>query len=210
MLTEEEKKQRRRESQKRYRETHKDKIKAYSKAYNKKHYAEHKEENREKHNAESIERYNNNKEEINENKRLLYQSDEGYRVKVKERNKDWRDNNKDKIKEYKEEHKEETSEYNKVYSQTPRGRANNLLSSYRHNDRIHNRGECTLTVDWILENIFTKPCVYCGETDWHELGCDRIDNSKPHTKDNVVTCCKSCNSKKGEMSYFEYMKKLGN
>lgn len=43
-----------------------------------------------------------------------------------------------------------------------------------------------------MENIFAKPCAYCGETDWTQLGCHRIDNSKPHTIDNVVCCCRKC------------------
>lgn len=29
------------------------------------------------------------------------------------------------------------------------------------------------------------------------MDCNRIDNSKPHTKDNVEPCCKSCNSRLG-------------
>lgn len=140
----------------------------------------------------------NAKKRYNENKNIIL-----------ERNKKWKEQNPEYMLEYRNEHKEEISEYNKNYSKTQRGRANNLLGSYRFNDKKHNRGECNITPEWIVENIFSKPCHYCGESDWTKIGCDRIDNSKPHTMDNVVPCCKSCNDKKGSMSYDEYIKMLG-
>ena len=34
------------------------------------------------------------------------------------------------------------------------------------------------------------------------------DNSLPHTPENVVPCCLSCNSKKGSIGYEEYLKML--
>ena len=74
---------------------------------------------------------------------------------------------------------------------------------------MYNRGECTLTPDWIVEHIFNQPCHYCGKTDWTKMGCDRIDNSLPHTQDNVVPCCAECNRKKARYSYDEYMKMIG-
>lgn len=121
--------------------------------------------------------------------------------------------NKEKYAEYQAEYyqnnKEKKSEYNAEYRSTPFGRASNLAGNYNANDKLHNRGECTLTADWIVQNIFSKPCHYCGETDWHELGCDRIDNSLPHTPDNVVPCCAECNIKKMHKPYDEFMKLIG-
>lgn len=148
------------------------------------------EEKKEKKRKDALKHYYSNKEYyLNEMKR--------YREEHPEVMKKWRDENKDHI-----------SEYNKKHSKTKMGRANNLLNSYRRNDRKHNRGECTIKAKWIVENIFSKCCVYCGETDWTKLGCDRIDNSKPHTPENVVPCCKPCNSKKGTMSVEEYKEKM--
>ena len=46
---------------------------------------------------------------------------------------------------------------------------------------------------WIVDNIYSKTCTHCGESDWHKLGCNRLDNTKPHTKDNVEPCCQHCN-----------------
>ena len=92
-------------------------------------------------------------------------------------------------KKYREANKDKIAEYWKQYKQTPIGRANYLVQGYKQSDKKYNRGKCTLTAKWILENIFTKKCVYCGESDWRKLGCNRLDNSKPHTPDNVEPCC---------------------
>lgn len=98
------------------------------------------------------------------------------------------------MKELSEEEREKQREYFRKYLKTPIGRAHNLLCTYKIEDRKRGRGECTLTAKWIVENIFTKPCAHCGETDWHKIGCNRLDNSKPHTEDNVEPCCMKCNN----------------
>lgn len=84
---------------------------------------------------------------------------------------------------------------NLPYNKTPKGRAVYLLNRYKSSDKEHNRGESDLTSQWIVENIFSKPCAHCGETDWRKIGCNRLDNDKPHTKDNVEPCCGKCNRK---------------
>lgn len=123
--------------------------------------------------------------------------------------------NKEKIlerqKEYNQTHKIKEDKNKKAkryarYYTTQKGRATYLLLRYKQSDIEQKRGESDLTVQWIVDNIFSKPCHYCGESDWHKIGCDRIDNSKPHTKDNVVPCCYSCNCKKHTMKYDEFIK----
>ena len=94
---------------------------------------------------------------------------------------------------------EHYKKYQSEYKNTRIGKASILLGCYKRDDKKHNRGECTLTREWIVENIFSKPCVHCGETDWHKIGCNRIDNSKPHTIDNVEPCCWECNNKLGNV-----------
>lgn len=132
----------------------------------------------------------------------------------------YRKNNKEKIAEYRQANKEKITEYSSAYRAdhkaeiaayraTPFGRASHLVGSYRREDRKYNRGECTVTPEWMVDNIFTQPCHYCGETDWHKLGCDRIDNNLPHTPDNVVPCCWECNNKKQKTPYDEYMRLIG-
>lgn len=114
--------------------------------------------------------------------------------------------NKDKYREYYQKNREHildkakhsnkpNTSYMRLYRKTPIGRANMLLQRYKRRDKETNRGDCTLTAQWIVENIFTKPCVHCGEIDWRKIGCNRIDNSKPHTIDNVEPCCGKCNVK---------------
>ena len=123
----------------------------------------------------------------------------------KQYNKEHKEEKTEYNKQYNKEHKEEKTKYNKQYRQTQMGRANILVSNYKRHDKDANRGECTLTPEWIIDNIFTSKCHWCGETDWNELGCDRIDNDKPHTPDNVNPCCDKCNKKRGNKTYEEFL-----
>ena len=129
--------------------------------------------------------------------------------RLKEYMKEWREKNKERLKEYNKEWKNNNKDYWRdyleEYSKTQTWRANNLATAYRQHDRIANRGESTLTPEWIIENIFSKPCHYCGKSDWTKIGCDRKDSSLPHTPDNVVPCCCECNKKKGSKSYEEFI-----
>lgn len=113
-----------------------------------------------------------------------------YYLKNKERllvkNKQYYENNKKRILEI-------CGNYTKNYRKTKMGRAVLLCYDYKRHDKEHNRGEGNLTAQWIVDNIFTQPCAHCGETDWTKLGCNRLDNSKPHTTENVEPCCKKCN-----------------
>lgn len=154
------------------------------------------------------------KQKRREQKRLWYQK---HKSQVSEYNKKYskkyREENRDilsaKKKEYYDTHKNERNEYTKIYGNTQIGRASNLASSYRQMDKKTNVGKTTITKEWIVDNIFTKFCIYCGETDWRKLGCDRIDNKLPHTPTNVVPCCGKCNVNKGKtLSCDEYMKKV--
>lgn len=79
-------------------------------------------------------------------------------------------------------------------------RANSIKTRYNDCDKF--RGfdiSNNITSKWIVENIFSgQKCVYCGDQDWTHLGCDRIDNTKPHTPDNVVCSCGLCNIERGD------------
>lgn len=141
-------------------------------------------------------------------RKRIYTEEE--KVKNRERAKEWYWKNKEKalerIKEWAKENAEHRSEYLKEYRKnhkeeakewykTKKGRASYLLQNYRREDRKYNRGDCDLTVEWIIDNIFSKNCAHCNETDWRKIGCNRLDNSKPHTMDNVEPCCYKCNCK---------------
>lgn len=86
-----------------------------------------------------------------------------------------------------------------------RAKASKMVSSYRIKDKKKSL-ECNLTIEDMLE-IMSKPCIYCG--DINRIGCDRIDNNKGHTKDNVVPCCIDCNKARNDNFTFEEMKILG-
>lgn len=124
-----------------------------------------------------------------------------YYLKNKERlltkqNQYYKDN-KSIYKDYYEANKEKKIsyqiEYNKKYDELPISRAQNLLQAYNRADIESDRGKGDLTAQWIVDNIFTKKCTHCDKTGWKVIGCNRLDNSKPHTMDNVEPCCFECN-----------------
>jgi hypothetical protein len=175
----------------------KEEVREYMREYkrthnsNKKYYEAHKEE-----------KLKSNKEYYEAHKEEIADAQKMYRLK-----------NADKIKKYKESRKEETKEYNrqyylkrrdelikakmeykKEYSKTQMGRAQCQYQQYKRMDKRNGFGEVIdFDAKWIVDNIYTKPCAHCGETDWHKLGCNRLDNSKPHIINNVESCCFHCN-----------------
>ncbi len=150
------------------------------------------------------EKYAKNREINKERSRRYYQE---HKEKCIQKSKVWHQNNKEKTDEIRKKWLDSHPEYS--YYKTPRGRANSLCKAYTKQDANLNRGECTITAQWILDNIFTKHCLYCGESDWHKLGCDRINNSRPHTPENVVCCCYKCNPKRGKKDFLEYAYSIG-
>lgn len=98
--------------------------------------------------------------------------------------------------------------YIKPYRNTPNGRANHLIAAYNEQDKLYNRGRGDLTTKWVVENIFTKPCAHCGKEGWQIIGCNRLDNSKPHTKDNVEPCCVECNVRQVRSKRVEQIDKI--
>lgn len=108
------------------------------------------------------------------------------------------------MKQHYVEHIEAVKQYMKKYNNTKRGRAVYLASSYKKADKKADR-ENNIDAKWIQENIFPSKCIYCGETNWRELGCDRIDNSIGHLVDNVVCCCGKCNIERGTKPFKEFL-----
>lgn len=88
-----------------------------------------------------------------------------------------------------------------------RTKASKMISSYKVKDFKNNTEICDFSIDWFIENIMLKPCVYCGDT--KRIGADRIDNTKGHTKENCVPCCIECNIARGNNFTYEEMKRLG-
>lgn len=158
---------------------------------NKKYYESHKEEILSK-----------QKEYRGENKEKLSDYLKEYRLKNADNIKAYKDEHKDETKEYNRQyylkHREEIiarkTEYNKTYAKTQMGRAQHQFQQYKRMDKRNGFDEVIdFDAKWVVDNIYTKKCAHCDETDWHKLGCNRLDNSKPHTKDNVEPCCFHCN-----------------
>jgi hypothetical protein len=87
------------------------------------------------------------------------------------------------------------------YNRSDKGRAVFLRHAYRRTDA------CDLTSAEVYE-LIVQPCIHCGTADLPR-GLDRIDNTKPHIKGNVVPSCAPCNFARGDRFTFEEMKVIG-
>jgi len=89
---------------------------------------------------------------------------------------------------------------------------NAIYASYKANADIRNL-EFDLDKEFFSE-LLTMNCYYCGinpssiynKSYYHIFynGIDRIDNKKGYIKTNVVTCCKTCNIAKNDLSFEEF------
>lgn len=136
-----------------------------------------------------------------------YFTEEERKAAKNARNKKYYQDNKKKILErqvkHRKEYRDKWNEYLKKFHSTKEGRASYLISRHKQEDKKRNRGNCDLTMPWFVRNIFTK-CIYCGETDWKKLGCDRINNDLPHTIENVVPACWDCNRKRKKKPFDQF------
>jgi hypothetical protein len=87
-----------------------------------------------------------------------------------------------------------------------RYRASTLIKVYKKYDK-KNGYHSNLTIDYLIDNIFNKKCTYCHTTE--NLGCDRVDNNKGHTTDNVVPACGRCNITRLNNFTVDEMKQIG-
>lgn len=85
--------------------------------------------------------------------------------------------------------------------QNPLHRAKWILHDSRRSDK--KRGlDNDLDVTYI-QSLIRKGCSYCGDTS--KMTLDRIDNTRGHTKDNVMPACIRCNYLRGSMPYDAWM-----
>lgn len=140
-----------------------------------------------------------NKQYYQDNREKILEQHKQYNKDNAEKIKQYYQDNAERIKEqkkqYNKDNAERLKEYRKQYYQTPIGRASHLLGTYNRSDKKANRGQGDLTSEWIVERIFSQPCAHCGKEGWDVIGCNRLDNSLPHTMDNVEPCCFECNIK---------------
>jgi ribosomal protein L20 len=116
---------------------------------------------------------------------------------IKARKKVYREANKEKLKAYRAAHKERTKQYGKAWRQTPTAR----LIHYKKN--AERRNTPFLLTEEEFKSFWQQPCSYCG-AEIETIGLDRVDNDGPYHIDNVVSCCKSCNSSKNSKTLEEW------
>ena len=131
--------------------------------------------------------------------------------KVDESKRKWRENNKEKSlaihKKYRETHKEENKIVHNKYKETHK-EVYNINEQKRRAKR--NLLECSLTKEqW--ENTkkqFDNKCCYCGKKS--PLAMEHfvaLSKGGEYTSNNIIPCCKSCNSSKSNKDFFEWYPK---
>ena len=162
--------------------------------------------------SEYVEKYGLEQYEEMRSKRREYQKKyyAQHKTEFAAYSKKWASKNKESCREgsrkYRLTHHDEILTYKKkAFHNHKATRAYSLYRAYKRADDLRRNGGCTITKDWILENVYSgQKCSYCGCSEWRELGLDRIDNSLPHTPDNVVVSCTKCNNKRRESNYFSF------
>ena len=86
-------------------------------------------------------------------------------------------------------------------------KASKMISSYKIKDKSHDYEISDIDIDWMIDNVLLNKCIYCGDT--VRVGCDRIDNSKGHSKENVVPCCYEYNCARNNNFTHDEMKEIG-
>ena len=104
-------------------------------------------------------------------------------------------------------------------------RLNRYAQAWRYLWRVHvqsclRRGlENRLTPDEFVI-LCKQPCRYCGSppNNWTKQkrsrevlynGIDRVDNQKPYANENLVACCKLCNSMKSSLTVTAFLSHIG-
>ncbi len=73
-----------------------------------------------------------------------------------------------------------------------------IVQDTKKNDKKKGR-ENDIDREFVRSRI-AEGCSYCGDTE-NRMTLDRIDNSKGHTKENVMPACIRCNLIRGSMPY---------
>lgn len=93
--------------------------------------------------------------------------------------------------------------------------ARRVISYYKRNAKRRNIN-FKLSEEECLK-LMQQPCYYCGREPFNIIkakqsygefisnGIDRVTNTKDYSIDNVVTCCKHCNSMKKDLSKEEFL-----
>lgn len=175
-----------REYNRKYAKDNKEKKNAYRRDYYKKNIDKFHEKNQERKDYYKKWREENAEYKKQKDREYYLLHKDEHNKRCREYYAEYSKNNTDKI-------KEKNKRWGEKYYKTQLGRAKRLEKNYRRHDEDAGREGFSLSHQFIIDKIFTSKCIYCGDSNWQHLGCDRIDGSKPHTEDNVVCSCAICN-----------------
>lgn len=166
--------------------------KQHAKQYSKQYYTEHADERK-----QYSKQYN--AEHADERKQYKKQWYAENRAEQIEKNKQWRADNSEYFKQY----------YATIEVYARHIRWNNLQADRKYG-RCGKDEDPLPTIDEYIE-LLQQPDYYDGKQyPFNEMGLDRIDNSKPHTIDNVVPCSTKNNVRRQKMSFEEFCEVMKN
>jgi hypothetical protein len=93
--------------------------------------------------------------------------------------------------------------YEKEYSSKMENKAKKRFGSYKLTHKKKFNEDIPITLDDV-KNIVQRPCFYCGSIDNPCNGIDRLNNSIGYEKDNIVPCCRKCNTMKMDLTIEEF------
>lgn len=103
----------------------------------------------------------------------------------------------------------------KIRKEYGKSSLNKLIASYIRNAKI--KGLSFNLTEYDMISLFQGNCFYCrnppsgiisSKTAYGEYiynGIDRLDNDIGYVKENVVSCCKECNYRKGSQNYKSFL-----
>lgn len=126
----------------------------------------------------------------------------------KQHNKQYRAEHAEYFKQWRADNAEHKKQYNKQYRATIEGYARQIRINNLYEDRKYCRcgkDEDPLpTIEQYIELLQQRDYYDGKQYHWTEMGIDRIDNSKPHTIDNVIPCSTAHNRQRGRRSFEEF------
>lgn len=203
----------------------KEKAKAYNKEY--------REKNKEKLKLQKQQYYQANKEHLRKKQKEWDEKNPGRR---KEISKKWYEDNKEKsltrTKQWQKDNPEWANEKAAIWREKNKEKVQEISRIYRHSNRdkinqgnikrrslLESQSDNSINPDFV-KSLFkkAKSCPYCGKTmvDTSDSRADTktLDHLIPitkgglHSQHNVVVCCYSCNCKKRDLSFSEWLEKI--
>lgn len=157
-----------------------------------------------------------NRQYYEKNKERLFQQRESKREELNAASRQWKRDHKEQCRHYMEINREKYRKYATQYYQEHKEEIKKRVVQWQHenpdryraNRHLRRAREAGATVGFVnIDEIYErdKVCIYCG-TD-KDLSIDHLiplSRGGIHCQENLVVACRSCNSKKGTMTYEEF------